>query len=98
MMKPSIGRIVHYVIPSGPHKGDHRAAIITAVYGEGHVNLTIFADEEGDCTHERFADNYLLRGCAICQGNPDEHGTWHWPEERPLHHTEAKFASGGGAP
>lgn len=46
--KPAIGRIVHYVIPSGPHKGAHRPAIITAGYADGLVNLTIFTDQEDD--------------------------------------------------
>lgn len=81
-MKPAIGRIVHYVIPSGPHKGAHRAAIITYVYADTIVNLTIFADQVTDCTSTKdyYADSGLLRGFGIRPGNPDEPNTWHWPE------------------
>lgn len=40
-MIPSIGRIVHYVLPEGhKNKGGHRAATITAVYGDEKGNIT----------------------------------------------------------
>lgn len=40
-MIPSIGRIVHYVLPEGhKNKGGHRAAQITAVYGDAEGKIT----------------------------------------------------------
>lgn len=80
---PSIGRIVHYVIPSGPHAGAHRPAIITAAYADGLVNLTIFTDQEDDCSPlGESIHGHLIRGFAVRPGNPDEINTWHWPERK----------------
>jgi hypothetical protein len=73
VLKPSVGRIVHYVAygtPGGEYKPAHRAAIVTDVNSDGTVlglcvlnptgmffNTTVNEDQTG------------LRG-----------GTWHWPE------------------
>ena len=70
-MKPSIGRIVHYVTrgtADGVYPSIHRAAIVTDVHA-GAVTLTVFhptfTRPEMDVPH-------------------DETGTtghsWHWPE------------------
>lgn len=54
---PSIGRIVHYVLPTGPSKDQHRPAIIVRVWeSESHpnghpdnlVNLQVFTDGGND--------------------------------------------------
>lgn len=80
-MKPSIGRIVHYVAygtPGGEFKPAHRAAVVTEVqlFPGAHPS------------NERYE-------CKLCVLNPTgifftdwlledptgEHGgTWHWPE------------------
>ena len=79
-MKPSIGRIVHYVsygTPGGEYPSVCRAAIITAVdtYQSdaefvGHVNLCVL-NPEGMFFNKgvHYHDEASLKG-----------GTWHWPE------------------
>ncbi len=69
---PSVGRIVHYVLPSG----EHRPAIIVKVWHDtpdpGTSNLHVFLDKfevgEQDLT-------------SITRG--DGPGHWHWPEYVP---------------
>ena len=72
-MKPSVGRIVHYIgVPGDPC----RAAIITAVPVEEegpkayHVCLTIFG---------AFGPP-LLTHAEVPPGDPTEVHGWHWPE------------------
>jgi hypothetical protein len=76
-MRPTIGRVVHYVLPSGHHPGDHRPAIITRVWSETCVNLQVFTDGDNDYDH---GPNVL----RITSANYDADGTqpcsWHWPE------------------
>lgn len=66
-MKPTIGRIVHYVEGSGAH----RAALITAVHSDKCVNLTVFySDGIG------FFPSVMLVDPALDNAPK----TWHWPE------------------
>lgn len=77
-MKPTVGRIVHYVsygTPNGEFKPEHRAAIITAVSGE--------VDSVGD----PFVDLCVLNPTGLFFNQrvsydeaPNAGGTWHWPE------------------
>ena len=72
-MKPTVGRIVHYVsygTPGGEFTTECRAAIIAGVK-EGaleKVDLVVF--------------NPTGLFFNACLQNEDEHkgGTWHWPE------------------
>lgn len=71
------GRIVHYVLPSGRSKGEHRPAIVVQVWREheaGLVNLQVFTDFTNDalaavwwCTSVHFDADKAI-------------GTWHWIE------------------
>lgn len=79
-MKPSIGRIVHYVIPSGPLMCQHRPAIITAVFPGNTVNLSIFLDQEDDCSVGSSHVGYVLRAWSISMSEEHAINTWHWPE------------------
>jgi hypothetical protein len=75
---PSLGRIVHFVLPDGPHAGQSRAAIITSVHGPKLVNLTVFLDQSGDMGQGKdfqITDRYWSRDYGP-DGAP---GTWHWP-------------------
>ena len=83
-MNPTIGRIVHYVLPAGSaHRGEHRAAMITGVHGDG-VNLTVFVDQPGDASSEKSVchpDGQLLASAVDVKHDEQlSTGTWHWPE------------------
>lgn len=64
-MKPSIGRIVHYVIRSSLHL----PAIVLRVEGD-LVDLEVFGPVY---THEKFPSD-------VREDPSGELGTWHWPE------------------
>ena len=82
-MKPSVGRVVHYVsygTPGGEYGKKCRAAIVTQVNGAG-------ADE-----HERVGVAVLNpSGMFFHEDLPEldpaahgyKGGTWHWPEREP---------------
>jgi len=89
-MKPSVGRIVHYVsygTPGGEYGSKCRAAVVTGlgemleypVHGDGIDDLG-----PGDA---QLADLCVLNptGMFFNQGVPQDEqahngGTWHWPE------------------
>lgn len=69
MEKPTIGRIVHYIsygTPNGEFKPQHRAAIITAVWRNGTVDLAIL-NPSG-----------MYFNLRVKKG--EREGQWHWPE------------------
>jgi hypothetical protein len=72
-MKPSIGRIVHYVAygtPGGEYKaGAHRAAVVTQVHSDTCVDLCIL-----NPTGLFFGTSLLLDSTG------EKPGSWHWPE------------------
>jgi hypothetical protein len=82
-MKPSVGRIVHYVsygTPGGEYPGACRAAVVTEVgeawVPDGHpapagtpVGLAVL-NPEG-----MFFNRGVMQDEDDCKG-----GTWHWPE------------------
>jgi hypothetical protein len=87
-MKPTIGRIVHYVQAKpaqyGPDQFVHLPAIITAVWGESCVNLQVFTDgfnsepslgENLSPTAIKWVTSVSLDASETPQGR-----TWHWPE------------------
>jgi hypothetical protein len=85
--KPSIGRVVHYVLESGRSAGEHRAALIVNCFGPDcpHQNLCVFLDGINDEGSEfRNGDeNTLMIGHAYSAPYDPEGklpGSWHWPE------------------
>lgn len=76
---PTVGRIVHFYTGflaeqsnnngSGPY-----AAIITRVWGDSMVNLTVFPDCGGELQHFTSVTNYLPEGVDAMQGR-----AWVWP-------------------
>lgn len=85
MPVPTIGRAVHYVLPSGPYAGKHRPAVITEVWNgmehpqhPGMSNLTIFASQpRNDMPGQDGAAIMVGSVSHDASGTP---GTWHWPE------------------
>lgn len=78
-MKPAIGRIVHFALETGASAINGQrvfAAVITAVFSDERVSLTVFTDATWGG-----ADEWLLRRTSIMKsesGNPED-GCWHWP-------------------
>lgn len=75
--KPSIGRIVHFVLPamrSGPAR--HRPAVITMVYSDTCVNLRILFDANDP---EIYGEREDRRKSVVLDERGEPH-TWHWPE------------------
>lgn len=70
-MKPSIGRIVHYVVAIGRNPV---AAIITAVWSDTCVNLRLFQD--GSNTEPQTYGEWQTSRSLDENGGV---GTWHWP-------------------
>ena len=76
-MNPSIGRIVHYVLPDGTYPGEHRPAIIVRTWSPTTVQLQVFVDGTNDY------DDYAGTIWATSVSQDEETKaprTWHWPE------------------
>lgn len=82
-MKPSVGRIVHYVSygPGGEYRKACRAAIVTEVDDLQGANADLqrvglmVANPTGQFFHSLGAG-----GCANDESDDPKGGTWHWPE------------------
>ncbi|AFN37792.1 hypothetical protein FGG44_gp02 [Mycobacterium phage MacnCheese] len=71
-MTPTVGRIVHYQpFFTTEHEAEPRAAIVTAVNGDGTVNLFVFGPSLGDTLG-------LDSVRHACNDDPTE-GRWNWP-------------------
>ena len=80
-MKPTIGRIVHYVQkkPAGYGEGVvHLPAIVTAVWGETCVNLQVFTDGTNSDDQNMAPVKWITSASLDESGSQDR--TWHWPE------------------
>lgn len=69
-MKPSIGRIVHFVYSSV-----HYAAIITRVWSDTCVNLFVFDSDHGQLL------NSINTSVVLDEDETPHDYTWHWPEK-----------------
>jgi hypothetical protein len=85
LVKP--GDLVHYVLPHGQNKGEHRPAIIVKVWGTPtpthtpFVQLQAFTDNTNDFATGA-GSNGLLWGTSVPHDQTEKKpGTWHWPEE-----------------
>lgn len=70
-MKPSIGRIVHYILTM---TGPVVAAIITDVHEEGIVNLRLFFN-----MHDAELQGQDAFRFGVVHSEIPVFGTWHWP-------------------
>lgn len=80
--KPSIGRVVHYVLNEGRNAGEHRPAFVVKVWGDqpdSLVQLQVFTDsnpasDSNDCLPQ------VLWKTSVKLDADAAPGTWHWPE------------------
>ena len=84
-MKPSIGRIVHFVQrkPYQPADGSsvalvHLPAIITAVWGDTCVNLQVFTDGTNSDDQNMSAVKWITS--STLDDTATQERSWHWPE------------------
>src|SRR5471032_613438 len=87
---PSIGRVVHFVLPAGRNKGEHRPAIIVrvweaAAHPQGHpdnlVQLQVFTDGSNDGEEYKSGTHWATSVHHDASGT--EFGTYHFPEYVP---------------
>lgn len=76
-MKPTVGRIVHYISLRGPDgsypDNAHSPAVITRVWTDTCVNLAVF--EDASVSGVRF-----VTSCVQDESSTPALYTWHWPE------------------
>ncbi|HBD19459.1 MAG TPA: hypothetical protein DC063_04795 [Arenimonas sp.] len=83
--KPTVGRIVHYVLPDGPSAGQHRPAIIVRTWDQpelpfsGTVQLQVFTDGQNDVAPGEPWSATKWISSATYSEEPQPR-TWHWPE------------------
>jgi DNA-binding CsgD family transcriptional regulator len=77
----TIGRMVHYVLPDGPARGQHRAAVVCAILdlASGVVNLQVFRNTDASGA---FGDGGrpLEWRTNVANNTTGAFGTWHWIE------------------
>lgn len=92
----TVGRIVHFVMDVGRHKGDHRPAIVVRNWEQenGLVQLQVFTDGANDdikdtiavhCSETNTAHSIHVTAntfwrTSVLYSETKEPGTWHWPE------------------
>lgn len=83
-MKPSVGRIVHYVsygTPGGQYVEEYRAAVVTEVKGKAVDPSTL---AEVDCYVVGLCvlnpTGQFFNQSVVQMENGRDGGTWHWPE------------------
>lgn len=77
------GRIVHYVLPDGPHAGEHRPAIIVKIWDRhrGYANLQVFIDGGNDIAwpiSEHIPGTQWATSVEFSEEPRPR--TWHWIE------------------
>jgi len=82
---PSIGRIVHFVLPADSrYPGAHRPAIIVRVWDENPtidslVQLQVFTDGSNDGVPYK-SGLFWATSVHHAASSENEPATWHWPE------------------
>lgn len=82
-MKPTIGRIVHFVQkkPAGYGEGFvHLPAMIVGVWGDTCVNLQVFTDGSNSEGGDYSAVSTKWVTSATQDETASQPRTWHWPE------------------
>ena len=81
-MKPTIGRIVHFVQKKPAGYGDalvHLPAIIVAVWGDTCANLQVFTDGTNSDSEETNRVKWVT-SVSLDESETPQPRTWHWPE------------------
>ncbi len=81
-MKPTIGRMVHFVQKKPAGYGDalvHLPAIIVAVWGDSCVNLKVFTDGTNSDAEETNSVKWVT-SVLLDETETPQPRTWHWPE------------------
>ncbi len=74
---PTIGDIVHYVLPDDTrYPGEHRPAFVVKVWSGGYANLQVFVDGTNDYPNY----NGSVWATSIEHAEDYSPRTWHWPE------------------
>jgi hypothetical protein len=88
-VKPSVGRIVHYVsfgTPGGEYKSECRAAIVTEVHDDPRTSVGLCVlNPAGQFFNRAIPHDELPPPDKIVADERTEHqaGSWHWPEREP---------------
>ena len=79
------GQIVHYVLPDGRSRGQHRPAIVVRVNNRenGSVNMQVFTDGSNDYLGYGSSGDWFptLWKTSVHYSEDKEPGTWHWIEK-----------------
>lgn len=76
----SVGRIVHYRLPSGPRRGATRPAMVVSVWSAAVANLQVFTDgQDVAMGYDKMPP--LLWVSEVQYG--DGEGQWSWPPSVP---------------
>lgn len=88
---PTVGRMVHFVLDQGPFRGEHRPAIIVAVFRSGDeylCNLQVILDcnehgygNDSPATWEPPSQSPIYWATSRAHDHGHQYGTWHWPEK-----------------
>lgn len=91
--KPSIGRIVHYVLAASDEVlpqavGEHRPAVIVRVwpgeFGDAEcpdgINAQVFLDGTNDVETNDGSIAVAMWTTSVPYSSEPKPGTWHWPE------------------
>ena len=72
---PSVGRIVHFVLPNS----EHRAAMVVKIFcDDGSAQLQVFTDGSNDNSY--CGDDNVRWETSVRYSEGNEPRTWHWPE------------------
>lgn len=79
-MNPTIGRLLHYKLPSGPSVGQTRPAIVVREWGNDYcVNLQVFLDQANDGAVPTYVTSAIRADSEYGKGIADGLGCWSWP-------------------
>lgn len=77
-MKPTVGRIVNYVLEEGPNTGEIRPAIIVKVWSDDMVQLQVFVDNTNDRIQQGLATGLIWK-TSVRYSEAADLRSWHWP-------------------